>query len=126
MLIRRYCLALACVLATTACGSSSSSPDASTPAAACEQVGIALCHQLYHCYSASEISGMQLPATEAECATMENATCAQSEPGYCKGAAQTSAANATACAADLSGMTCTQFKGTPPAGDVCKTQLCAP
>ena len=121
------CLALTLGLATTACGSSSSSPpDASTAAVACEQVGVALCHQFYACYTASERDGFQLPATEAECVTMDNANCGESKPGYCKGAAQTSAANATACAADLSGMTCTQFKGTPPAGDVCKTQLCAP
>ncbi len=69
---------------------------------------------------------MQLPATEAECVTDDNANCAQSEPGFCKGSAQTSTANASACAADLTGMTCTEFKSTPPPGDVCKTQLCAP
>ena len=116
---------LVCALAT-ACGTSSSSPDASTATAACDAVGVALCHQVYACYTASEITGLQYPATEAECVTMENANCGQSDPGFCKGTAQTSAANANACAADLSGMTCTQFKGTPPAGDVCKTQLCAP
>lgn len=121
-------LALALSLFAAACGGSNatSPPDAATAPQACQQVGISLCHQLYACYTASEIAGLQYPPTEAGCVTEENAACAQSEPGFCKGSTQTSIANAEACAADLAGQTCTEFKGTPPAGDVCKTQLCSP
>jgi hypothetical protein len=116
----------ALVVLVAACGSSgSSTPDASSGAQACAAVGTALCHQVYACYSGSDVANLGYPATEAECVTQENASCNSLEPGYCKGSTQTSTANATACATDLSGMTCTEF--TAPAGsdDVCKTSLCS-
>jgi hypothetical protein len=109
-----------------ACGSSSSSsPDANSGAQACAAVGTALCHQVYACYSGSDISNLGYPATEADCVTQENASCASLEPGFCKGSTQTSAANATACATDLSAQTCTQFTAPAGSGDVCKTSLCS-
>lgn len=83
---------------------------------------------MYACYSPTDLAGFQLPATEAECVTQENAHCgdAMASPGYCKGSAQTSTAMATACAAELNGLTCAELMGTPPPNSVCKTQLCAP
>ena len=79
---------------------------------------------MYACYSATDIAGFQLPATQAECVTQSNANCmlATPEPGYCKGAAQTSASAATMCSAELSALTCDQLR--QPASGVCKTELC--
>lgn len=115
---------LACFLVLAACGdSSTSSPDAAlTGAQACANVGIALCHQVFACYSASEIADLQYPPTEAGCVTEENANCAQLMPGYCKSSAQTSIANAEACTAAVQADTCAQFKGT--AADACSQSLC--
>ncbi|HEY1815474.1 MAG TPA: hypothetical protein VGG74_24165 [Kofleriaceae bacterium] len=112
-----------------ACGGSSSSTDASVSpdVAACQAVGSAYCARAYACLTSDQLTAYQLPATQAECVTQENADCgsAMPEPGYCKGNAQTSASAATACAADLNATSCTDFMGTPSGSDVCKTQLCA-
>ena len=121
---------LGIVVVLASCGGSSPDPlDAAVAAdiAACEAVGTAYCQQAYACFTAAQLAGYQLPATQAECVTMENSQCdlAAPEPGFCKGSTQTSTATATACAADLSGMTCDEFDQAPPANDVCKTQLCA-
>lgn len=119
------------LVALAACGGSSSSqPDAATASAAtqaCNSVGTSLCHQFYACYSASDIAGLGLPATEVECVTQENSGCTSdpAKPGYCKGSAQTSTAMAMACSAELAGLTCAQFK-QPTSSGVCKTELCAP
>jgi hypothetical protein len=115
------------VTALAACGSSSpATPDASTASAACESVGVSFCKKMYACYQGSDLAGFQLPATEPECETQENASCGAStpEPGYCKGGAQTSAANATACAAEFDGLTCPELM-QPTGSGVCKTELCA-
>ena len=121
-------LTLTLSLFTVACGGSdtATAPDAATAPQACAQVGVSTCHQIFACYTASEIADLQYPPTEAGCVAEENAACAQAQPGFCKGSTQTSIANAEACAADLSAQTCTEFKGTPPANDVCKTALCSP
>ena len=105
---------------------SPSLPDAASAQIACDRVGHALCTQLYECYTADELMTMSLPASEADCETLENAQCAANppEPGFCKGHPQTSAAMASACAGELTGMTCTQFR--QPSSGVCKTELCAP
>lgn len=81
---------------------------------------------MYACYQGSDLAGFGLPATEPECETQENASCDASppEPGYCKGAAQTSAANATACASEFDGLTCTELM-QPTGSGGCKTALCA-
>jgi len=83
---------------------------------------------MYACYSATDIAGFGLPTTEAACVTQENSGCSGSapSPGYCKGTSQTSTANAMACAADMTGMTCAQWTQPAPANDVCKTMLCNP
>ena len=117
------------VLLAAACGSSSSSssPDApSAAAAACQSVGSAYCARAYACLTPDQLSAFQLPATQAECVTQENANCtgAAPEPGFCKGSPQTSAQAATACAADLNGQSCAEFTGSASGSDVCKTQLC--
>jgi hypothetical protein len=115
------------ILLVAACGSNATSTDAasSSPVAACQSVGTSFCERMYTCYSAAEIAGFQLPTTEAACVTQENANCtmATPEPGYCKGTAQTSGSAATMCSAELSALTCDQFK--QPASGVCKTELCA-
>jgi hypothetical protein len=116
------------VTALAACGSSSpATSDAPTTAsAACESVGTGYCQKMYACYQGSDLASFGLPATEPECETQENASCnaATPEPGYCKGAAQTSAANATACATELDGLTCTELM-QPTGSGACKTELCA-
>lgn len=120
------CWALALSLAACS-GSTTTTPDAATAGAvACAQVGSALCHQIFACYTAAQIADLQYPPTEAECVTEENADCAQLQPGYCKGHTQTSAANAEACAADVTGQTCAEFTGTPPPTDSCVHDLCNP
>jgi hypothetical protein len=115
-----------------ACGGSTSpTPDGLTltPAeaatASCQYVGTTLCHQMYQCYSPSDIAGFGYPATEADCVIMENANCGDDppKPGFCKGSAQTSTAMANACGFEIDGMTCDQFK--QPSSGVCKTELCA-
>jgi len=113
-----------------ACGSSSSSssPDAPSAAvAACQAVGSAFCARAYACYTPDQLTAFQLPATQAECVTQENAGCtnAAPSPGFCKGTPQSTTQGAVACAADLNGMTCDQFTGSASGSDVCKTQLCA-
>jgi hypothetical protein len=119
------------VIALAACGSSSSTtPDASTTSAAsaaCESVGVSFCQKMYACYQGSDLmTGFGLPATEPECETQENVNCNASppEPAYCKGNAQTSTANATACAAEFNGLTCTELM-QPTGSGACKTELCA-
>jgi hypothetical protein len=114
-------------LLVAACGDSTTAQtDApSSATAACESVGTSFCERMYTCYSAADIAGFQLPATQAGCVTQENANCgaATPEPGYCKGTAQTSTANATSCSAELSALTCAELM--QPSSGVCKTQLCA-
>ncbi len=109
-------------------GGTAAMPDASTAtaAAACEAVGTSLCQKFYTCLSATEISSLGLPATQDECVTQENSGCnaAAPAPGYCKGSPQTSASAATACASELSALTCTEFN-QPTASGACKTELCA-
>jgi hypothetical protein len=116
------------VVALAACGSSSSSmPDAGdTPAQACESVGTSFCAKMYACYSATDIMGFGLPATEAECVTQENAHCgdATPAPGYCKGKTQVSAQAALACSAEFDGLSCTQLMQSTSSG-ACKTGLCS-
>jgi hypothetical protein len=113
------------ILLFAACGSdASTSADAASAVAACQSVGTSFCERMYACYTAAEIAGFQLPTTQAECVTQENANCtmATPEPGYCKGTAQTSATAATMCSAELTALTCDQLK--QPASGVCKTDLC--
>ena len=117
------------VVGLAACGSSTSpaTPDATDAAdAACVSVGKSFCQKMYACYQPSDSSSFGLPATEAECETEQNASCDASppEPGYCKGAAQTSDANATACANEFDGYTCDELM-QPTGSGACKTQLCA-
>ncbi|HEX4449678.1 MAG TPA: hypothetical protein VH143_02355 [Kofleriaceae bacterium] len=119
-----------CLFVVACNGSSSSTSDA--PAAsgdvqACDAVGSAYCARAYACLSADQLVQYQLPATQAECVDQENANCgsATPEPGFCKGAAQTSAQAATACAADLNGTSCSDFTQPASGSDVCKTELCA-
>ncbi len=85
---------------------------------------MSFCQKMYACYQGSDLASFQLPATEPECETQENANCDANEPAYCKGAAQTSTANATACAAEFNGLTCAELM-QPSGSGVCKTQLCA-
>lgn len=117
------------ILALAACGSSSkSTPDAAaTPNAACVALGTDYCQKMYTCYSATDIAGFGLPATQAECVTMENAQCgaAPPKPGYCKGSAQASDAAATACANEISGDSCDVWKQPAPSTSACKSGLCA-
>jgi hypothetical protein len=81
---------------------------------------------MYACYQGSDLASFGLPATEPECETQENTSCAANppEPGYCKGTAQTSTANATACAAEFDALTCPELM-QPSGSGVCKTELCA-
>jgi hypothetical protein len=116
------------IVTLAACGDSApTQPDASGESAACASVGTTFCRKMYACLTPQQIADFQLPPTEAECVTMQNANCdaAAPEPGYCKGHPQTSAGAATACAADLDALSCPQLLQTPPPNDVCKTQLCA-
>jgi hypothetical protein len=118
------------MLCLAACGGpSGSAPDAGpTPAQACQSVGASLCAKLYACDTVADLMSQGLPATEAECVTLENTHCSDQPPGpgYCKGHSQTSPQMAVACAADLDSLTCTQLNQPPSANDVCKTQLCSP
>ncbi len=98
------------------------SPDANG-ALACDQVGTSLCARIYACYAAAEIAQLNYPVTETECVMNQNALCDQNKPGFCKGNPQTSPEHATACAAELAGMTCEAFR-KPLGSGVCKTQLC--
>jgi hypothetical protein len=119
---------LAClfVLSLAACSNSTTNaPDAPSGVQACEQVGTAICHQVFACYTAAQIADLQYPPTEAACVTEENSGCAQLQPGYCKSHTQTSTANAEACAGDITSQTCAQFTGTPSPTDVCNKSLCS-
>jgi hypothetical protein len=107
-----------------ACTSSASTDDDVT---ACESVGSAYCARAYACLSADQLSQYQLPATQAECVTQENANCGSAtvSPGFCKGAAQTSGSAANACASSLDAESCSDFTSTTTSDDACKTELCA-
>ena len=109
-------------LAAAACATQPGSPAAS----ACADVGTTLCRGLYTCLTAMEIAADQLPPTEDECVTEENAHCddAMPSPGYCKGRPEVSAEAATACADALAALTCQQVQ--EPAPDACASQMCAP
>src|SRR5512142_1652209 len=75
---------------------------------ACESVGTAFCAKAYSCLSPTGIAALQLPPTEAECLTSQNADCSARAPapGFCKGSAQVSESAANACAAELQQMSC--------------------
>jgi hypothetical protein len=111
------------LLSTAACSDSTST----SPQQACGQVGISFCKKMYSCFSAADIAAFQLPPTEAECVTQENAMCsaAKPSPGYCKGSPQVSADTATACANEIDSLTCTQLS-QPVSGGACKSDLCEP
>lgn len=111
------------IVALAACNTSSSP----TPKQACEAVGTSFCAKVYACYSPADIMGYQLPPTEAECVTQENAHCGDPTPvpGYCKGQPQVSTQAALNCSAEFDALTCAELN-TPTSTGACKSELCSP
>lgn len=109
-----------------ACGSE----DSSSPRAACEDLTVSLCTQLYTCLSPAELQAAGYPANEAACVTqMQQALgcAAQTLDNACMGNESYHADKAARCTDQVVGLECTQLrdpdfdleKGAPACGQIC-------
>jgi hypothetical protein len=113
------------LLAFTACGG-----DSSSPRAACEDLSVSLCTQLYTCLSPAELTAAGYPANEAACVTQYQQAlgcAAQTVDNACVGNESYHADKAARCTEQVEGLECTQLRdpnfeletGAPACGQIC-------
>jgi hypothetical protein len=101
-----------------------------TPREGCEQAAVALCDQLYTCFTAAELAAAGYPTTEAACVTQFHTTqgcAAQTEANACTGNETYHADQADNCIDQIGGLECTQVRdpnfnvdvAAPACGKVC-------
>jgi hypothetical protein len=119
-------LALSFLALGTGCGSEGSS----SPRAACEDLTVSLCTQLYTCLSPAELAVAGYPASEAACVTQYQQVlgcAAQTLDNACVGNETYHADKAARCTDQVEGLECTQLRdpnfeletGAPACGQVC-------
>lgn len=101
---------IACFGWLAACGADQGSV---SPREECMATTSALCERIYACYTQAELASVGLPASEAACETMLEASrgcAAQTLQNVCTGNQQYSATEAARCSDQISGLTCSQIR----------------
>ena len=101
-------LAAAALALVAGCGSSGPSPVES-----CNDAVVAICHQVYTCFTPDEIAAANLPAQESACVSMSEtaAGCsAKTTANFCDNNQKFHADQVDGCVSEVKNLTCAQVK----------------